>query len=155
MGAYVGQRIPRVSLKATCPDRSSIATTVTWRRSVGSRQSFPLGASSSLGLSADCTQGAHEMVDWHTQKAVLAERVAAGSRLAAGKRVAVAAVAPFQRAPVDAESVDPRPGWALLAGAMPLVGWGMLSAERYPIVLYGPLQLPSILPHNVARYAWL
>jgi hypothetical protein len=95
------------------------------------------------------------MVDWHTQKAVLAERVAAGSRLATGKRVAVAAVAPFQRAPVDAESVDPRPGWALLAGAMPLVSWGMLSAERYPIVLYGPLQLPSILPHNVARYAWL
>jgi cytochrome b561 len=39
--------------------------------------------------------------------------------------------------------------------AMPLVGWGMLSAERYPIVLYGPLQLPSILPHNVALYAWL
>jgi hypothetical protein len=31
-----------------------------------------------------------------------------------------------------------------------LVGWGMLSAERYPIVLYGPLQLPSIVPHNVA-----
>src|SRR4029077_10142736 len=30
--------------------------------------------------------------------------------------------------------------------AMPLVGWGMLSAERYPIVVYGPLQLPSILP---------
>jgi hypothetical protein len=27
--------------------------------------------------------------------------------------------------------------------AMPLVGWGMLSAERYPIVLYGPLQLPA------------
>jgi len=39
--------------------------------------------------------------------------------------------------------------------AMPLVGWGMLSAERYPIELYGPLQLPSILPHNVALYAWL
>ena len=56
------------------------------------------------------------MVDWHTQKAVLAERVAAGSRLATGKRVAVVAVARFQRAPVDAEGVDPRPGWALLAG---------------------------------------
>ena len=56
------------------------------------------------------------MVDWHTQKAVLTERVAAGSRLATGKRVAVVAVARFQRAPVDAEGVDPRPGWALLAG---------------------------------------
>src|SRR5689334_7325400 len=38
---------------------------------------------------------------------------------------------------------------------LPLVGWGMLSAERYPIVRYAPLQLPSILPHNVALYAWL
>jgi cytochrome b561 len=39
--------------------------------------------------------------------------------------------------------------------AMPLVGWGMLSAARYPIVLYGPLQLPPILPHDLALYAWL
>ena len=38
---------------------------------------------------------------------------------------------------------------------MPLVGWGMLSAERYPIVLYGPLRLPPILPHDLALYAWL
>jgi cytochrome b561 len=38
---------------------------------------------------------------------------------------------------------------------MPLVGWGMLSAARYPIVLYGPLQLPPILPHDPALYAWL
>ncbi|MDB5393908.1 MAG: cytochrome [Rhodospirillales bacterium] len=39
--------------------------------------------------------------------------------------------------------------------ALPLVGWGMLSAAGYPIVLYGPLQLPPILPHNVAMYAVL
>jgi cytochrome b561 len=38
---------------------------------------------------------------------------------------------------------------------MPLVGWAMLSAERYPIVLYGPLQLPPILPHDPLLYAWL
>ena len=38
---------------------------------------------------------------------------------------------------------------------MPLVGWGMLSAARYPIVLYGPLQLPLILPHDFTLYAWL
>jgi cytochrome b561 len=37
----------------------------------------------------------------------------------------------------------------------PLVGWGMLSAARYPIVLYGSLQLPFILPHNVMLYAAL
>jgi cytochrome b561 len=39
--------------------------------------------------------------------------------------------------------------------ALPLVGWGMLSAARYPIVLYGPLELPPILPHDAALYAGL
>jgi cytochrome b561 len=39
--------------------------------------------------------------------------------------------------------------------ALPLVGWGMLSAGRYPVVLYGSLQLPYILPHNLAFYAGL
>ena len=38
---------------------------------------------------------------------------------------------------------------------MPLVGWGMLSAARYPIVLYGPVRLPAILPHDVTLYASL
>ena len=38
---------------------------------------------------------------------------------------------------------------------LPLVGWGMLSAARYPIALYGPLQLPPILPHSVMLYAFL
>ena len=39
--------------------------------------------------------------------------------------------------------------------ALPLVGWGMLSAARNPIVLYGSLHLPSILPHNPMLYAVL
>jgi cytochrome b561 len=39
--------------------------------------------------------------------------------------------------------------------ALPLVGWGMLSAARYPIILYGPLHLPFILPHNLMLYAVL
>jgi cytochrome b561 len=39
--------------------------------------------------------------------------------------------------------------------ALPLVGWGMLSAARYPIVLYGPLHLPQILPHDPALHAVL
>jgi cytochrome b561 len=39
--------------------------------------------------------------------------------------------------------------------ALPLVGWGMLSAAHYPIVLYGSLHLPSILPHNAMLYAVL
>jgi cytochrome b561 len=38
---------------------------------------------------------------------------------------------------------------------LPLVGWGMLSAARYPIVLYGSLHLPFILPHSAALYAVL
>jgi cytochrome b561 len=36
----------------------------------------------------------------------------------------------------------------VLMFALPLVGWGILSAARYPIVLYGPLHLPPILPQN-------
>lgn len=39
--------------------------------------------------------------------------------------------------------------------AVPLVGWAMLSAARYPIVLYGPLQLPPIAPQNPMLFAAL
>src|SRR5262245_20795358 len=38
---------------------------------------------------------------------------------------------------------------------LPLVGWGMLSAARYPIVLFGPVHLPYILPHNLTLYTLL
>jgi cytochrome b561 len=38
---------------------------------------------------------------------------------------------------------------------LPLVGWGMLSAARYPIVLLGAVHLPFILPHNPTLYAVL
>jgi cytochrome b561 len=38
---------------------------------------------------------------------------------------------------------------------LPLVGWGMLSAARYPIVLYGSVHLPFILPHSAILYAVL
>jgi cytochrome b561 len=37
----------------------------------------------------------------------------------------------------------------------PLVGWGMLSAARYPIVLSESIHLPPILPHSVLLYAVL
>ena len=59
------------------------------------------------------------------------------------------------------------PGWQRLAAhgshvalyalmfAVPLVGWAMLSAARYPIVLYGPLQLPPIAPQSPALFAVL
>ncbi len=39
--------------------------------------------------------------------------------------------------------------------ALPLVGWGMLSAARYPVVLYGSIELPPILPASVTLYAAL
>jgi cytochrome b561 len=38
---------------------------------------------------------------------------------------------------------------------LPLVGWGMLSAARYPIVLFGSVHLPFILPYNALLYAVL
>lgn len=39
--------------------------------------------------------------------------------------------------------------------ALPLLGWGMLSAGGYPIVLYGGIQLPAILPLNDALHTLL
>jgi cytochrome b561 len=38
---------------------------------------------------------------------------------------------------------------------LPLVGWGMLSAARYPIVLFSSVHLPFILPHNLMLYSLL
>jgi cytochrome b561 len=42
-----------------------------------------------------------------------------------------------------------------LMALMPLIGWAMLSAAPYPVVIFGPLQLPPILPQNAAVYAFL
>ncbi len=39
--------------------------------------------------------------------------------------------------------------------ALPLVGWGMLSAGGYPLVFAGGLHLPAILPRDRALYAGL
>jgi cytochrome b561 len=39
--------------------------------------------------------------------------------------------------------------------AMPIIGWAMLSAARYPVVFWGTLVLPPILPHNAMVYAGL
>jgi cytochrome b561 len=44
--------------------------------------------------------------------------------------------------------------YALLI-AMPLIGWGMLSAGGYPIVLFGSIHLPAILPQDDRLYALL
>ena len=51
-------------------------------------------------------------------------------------------------------SVSERLLYALMF-ALPLVGWGMLSAGHYPIVMFGPVHLPAILPANPTLYAVL
>jgi cytochrome b561 len=43
----------------------------------------------------------------------------------------------------------------VLLFAIPLVGWGMLSAARFPIAMFGSVHLFPILPHNVMLYAIL
>jgi cytochrome b561 len=47
--------------------------------------------------------------------------------------------------------------WALygLMLAMPLVGWAMLSAGGYPIMLGSAWHLPPIVPANGELFAWL
>jgi hypothetical protein len=39
--------------------------------------------------------------------------------------------------------------------AMPLIGWAMLSAGAHPVVLYGGLRLPAILPQSGAPHTLL
>ena len=41
--------------------------------------------------------------------------------------------------------------YALMIG-MPLIGWGMMSAGAYPVVLYGDIRLPSVLPQSDALH---
>lgn len=47
--------------------------------------------------------------------------------------------------------------WALYALmiAMPLLGWGMLSAAQYPVVLWGGVRLPPILPPSDSLHTLL
>jgi cytochrome b561 len=44
--------------------------------------------------------------------------------------------------------------YALMIG-MPLMGWGMLSAAAYPVVLFEGVQLPAILPQSDYLHALL
>jgi cytochrome b561 len=43
----------------------------------------------------------------------------------------------------------------ILMIAMPLLGWGMLSAANYPVVLFGGLHLPMILPQSDSLHTLL
>jgi cytochrome b561 len=44
--------------------------------------------------------------------------------------------------------------YVLMIG-MPLIGWGMLSAASYPVVLFGSVHLPSILPLSPSLHTLL
>jgi cytochrome b561 len=44
--------------------------------------------------------------------------------------------------------------YALMIG-MPLIGWGMLSAAEYPVVLFGGWHLPAILPQSDSLHTLL
>ena len=44
--------------------------------------------------------------------------------------------------------------YALMIG-MPLIGWAMLSAAAYPVVVFGGVRLPPILPQSASLHAWL
>jgi cytochrome b561 len=44
--------------------------------------------------------------------------------------------------------------YALMIG-MPLIGWAMLSAAAYPVVLFGSVRLPAILPQSDSLHALL
>src|SRR5271155_4324078 len=43
----------------------------------------------------------------------------------------------------------------ILMIAMPLLGWAMLSAAAYPVVLYGSVHLPAIVPQSDSLHAML
>jgi cytochrome b561 len=44
--------------------------------------------------------------------------------------------------------------YALMLG-MPLLGWAMLSAAAYPVVVFGGIVLPAILPQSDLLHTWL
>jgi cytochrome b561 len=44
--------------------------------------------------------------------------------------------------------------YALMIG-MPLIGWAMMSAAAYPIVLFGGIRLPPILPQSASLHTML
>jgi len=70
----------------------------------------------------------------------------------------------FTKAPPFPPTMSPQERFAATASewllytlmfVLPLVGWGMLSAGHYPIVMCGSLHLAPILPANPGLYAVL
>jgi cytochrome b561 len=70
----------------------------------------------------------------------------------------------FTTLPPFPPTMSPRERWLASASekllytlmiALPLIGWGMLSAGNYPVNMVGPLHLPPILPTNPILYTIL
>ncbi|MBB4098084.1 cytochrome b [Sphingomonas kyeonggiensis] len=63
--------------------------------------------------------------------------------------------------PEDLSLAEKRIAWAshlllyLTLFALPLIGWGMLSAGGYPVRVTNGFTLPPILPHDLGIYAFL
>jgi cytochrome b561 len=63
--------------------------------------------------------------------------------------------------PADLPTIQKRIAWGshvllyLTLFAMPLIGWGMLSAGGYPVRVTSGFALPPILPHDLWLYAFL
>lgn len=72
-------------------------------------------------------------------------------RLATGAPVLPPDLAPFQKL---AAKVSHYLLYASMV-TMPLIGWAMLSAGGYPVLLTKAIVLPSILPHDLGVYAVL
>jgi cytochrome b561 len=58
-------------------------------------------------------------------------------------------------APIKAAAVLSQYALYGLMIMMPALGWAMLSAENYPVALYGHIILPSISPESEAAHTWL
>ena len=57
--------------------------------------------------------------------------------------------------PIKLAAISSQYIFYILMIAMPLIGWGMLSAAAYPVVLFGGVHLPSIVPVSPSLHTLL
>lgn len=108
--------------------------------------------------------GAGMVVDlspWHTTLVAVHKPLGVALLVLAVLRLGVRLRRPAPPLPTEMPAWQQRLAHAshvLLYGlmlALPLVGWGMLSAGGYPVQLGSALQLPAIAPHDAQLYAML